>query len=550
MVVGLLAILAWFTGSGLIHLEPANLAGMFSQEPTSIITTAGIVIVSYMGLTQVASVAEEVRNPERNLPLGMFLAFGTAILVYSVGTAVMVGVVSADALAQNGGDLTPVATVANVLVGRGGVILVTVAAVLGFSSVANAGILSASRYPLAMSRDNVLPRFFSRIQARGTPVYAICITVALILAFVLLLDPLKIAKLAGAFLLMMFGLSCLAVMVMRESHIESYDPGYHSPFYPWLHLMGVLSPIWVVMEMGLLASLFTGGLIAFGAMWYTYYARDRVNREGAILHVFERLGRQRDVGLDRELREIMKEKGLRDADPFEEVVASAAIIDVPGTGSLRNVIWEAAAYLSETCGTSAKKLGEGFLNGTIVGMTPVSHGVALPHLRLTTIDSSRMVLVRCQHGIEMDVDSSTGPAQEQAEPVRAVFFLVSPGKDPGQHLRILAQIAGRVDREDFMEAWLSASSHQDLKEAVLRDERVLALTLVMNTPTASLIGLALKDVEMPEGTLIALVNRESEAIVPRGETVLEEGDRLTVIGEPAGLMIMGRRFKRRPALTD
>lgn len=101
-----------------------------------------------------------------------------------------------------------------------------------------------------------------------------------------------------------------------------------------------------------------------------------------------------------------------------------------------------------------------------------------------------------------------------------------------------------------MEAWLSASSHQDLKEAVLRDERVLALTLVMNTPTASLIGLALKDVEMPEGTLIALVNRESEAIVPRGETVLEEGDRLTVIGEPAGLMIMGRRFKRRPALTD
>ena len=126
-----------------------------------------------------------------------------------------------------------------------------------------------------------------------------------------------------------------------------------------------------------------------------------------------------------------------------------------------------SAYLAETCDTSAKRLGDGFLKGTVVGMTPVSHGVALPHLRLTTIDSSRMVLVRCIDGIEMDVDSA-GTAQEQPEPVRAVFFLVSPEKNPGRHLRILAQIAGRVDKEDFMDAWLSASNHQELKEAVLR----------------------------------------------------------------------------------
>ena len=82
--------------------------------------------------------------------------------------------------------------------------------------------------------------------------------------------------------------------------------------------------------MGILPSLFTGGLITFGAMWYNYYARERVDREGAIYHVFERLGRQRDTGLDRELRQIMKEKGLREADPFEEVVTAAAIIDTPG----------------------------------------------------------------------------------------------------------------------------------------------------------------------------------------------------------------------------
>ena len=543
MVVGLLVLLAWFTGVGLMNIEPANLRGMFLQAPGPMVATAGLVVVSYMGLTKVASVAEEVRNPERNLPLGMFLAFGTAILVYAVGTGVMVGVVSADVLARDGGDLTPVATVANVLVGPWGTILMTTAAVLAFSSVANAGILSASRYPLAMSRDKLLPRFFSRIQAGGAPVHAVYATVGLILVFVVFFDATGIAKLAGAFQLTMFALSCLAVIVMRESRIESYDPLYRSPFYPWLHILGVLAPFWLIVQMGLLASLFTGGLITFGAMWYSYYARERVDREGAIYHVFERLGRNRDAGLDRELREIMKEKGLRDADPFEEVVTAASIIDTPGGTGFRDVIWEASAHLADASGVPVKELGEDFLQGTVVGMTPVSHGVALPHLRRTDIESARMVLVRCPGGMKMDVEIAEGRVHE-SEPVQAVFFLMSPLDDPGRHLRLLAQIAGRVDKEDFMGAWLSASNHQELKEAILRDDRLLTLTLKPGTPSQSLMGRALKDIPLPEGTLIALVRRGSEVVIPRGATVLERGDRLTIIGEPAGLRALGERFER------
>ena len=543
MVVGLLVLLAWFTGVGLMSIEPANLGGMFLQAPGSIVATAGLVVVSYMGLTKVASVAEEVQNPERNLPLGMFLAFGTAILIYTVGTAVMVGVVSADVLARDGGDLTPVATVANVLVGPWGTMLMTTAAVLAFSSVANAGILAASRYPLAMSRDNVLPRFFSRIQAGGAPVYAVYSTVGLILVFVVFFDATGIAKLAGAFQLTMFALSCLAVIVMRESRIESYDPRYRSPFYPWLHILGVLTPFWLIVQMGPLVSLFTGGLITFGAMWYSYYARERVDREGAIYHIFERLGRNRDAGLDRELRQIMKEKGLREADPFEEVVTAASIIDTPGGTGFCDVIWEASAHLADASGVPVKDLGEDFLQGTIVGMTPVSHGVALPHLRRTDIEAARMVLVRCPGGMEMDVEIAEGRDHE-SEPVQAVFFLMSPLDDPGRHLRILAQIAGRVDREDFMDAWLSASNHQELKEALLRDDRLLTVTLRPGTPSASLMGRALRDIPLPEGTLIALVRRGSEVVIPRGATVLEPGDRLTIIGEPAGLLALGERFER------
>ena len=142
----------------------------------------------------------------------------------------------------------------------------------------------------------------------------------------------------------------------------------------------------------------------------------------------------------------------------------------------------------------------------------------------------------------MDVDLAEG-RDGQSEPVQAVFFLMSPLDDPGQHLRLLAQIAGRVDKEDFMEAWLSASNHQELKEAILRDDRLLTLTLEPDTPSATLIGRALKDIVLPEGTLIALVRRGPEVVIPRGATVLERGDRLTIIGEPVGLGTLEERFK-------
>ena len=169
LLIGLIVLLLWFCGFGLLQVEFGQLGSVFQPESAGLVSTAGLVIVSYMGLTKVASVAEEVKNPERNLPLGTFLAFGTAVLVYVVGTMVMIGVTGADVLAaaDNGhGDLTPVATVARDMAGPVGAVIMTIAALLAVSSGANAGILSASRYPLAMGRDRILPDVFGRVGGR------------------------------------------------------------------------------------------------------------------------------------------------------------------------------------------------------------------------------------------------------------------------------------------------------------------------------------------------------------------------------------------------
>ena len=541
LLIGLLILLAWFCGVGLFQLEVGHFSGLFASGSTGLISTAGLVIVSYMGLTQVASVAEEVKDPDRNLPLGMFLAFASVVAIYVVGTSVMVGVVGVDVLAAAGGDLTPAATVAERLVGPWGAAIMTVAAVLAFSSVANAGILAASRYPLAMGRDRILPSLFSHLGGRGTPTIGIAVTVGMILLSVMVFDASKIAKLASAFQMVMFALACLAVIVMRESRIESYDPGFRSPLYPSLQIIGILGPFWLIVNMGLLPTLFTGGLITFGAMWYTYYARDKVDREGAIFHVFERLGRQRYEGLDRELREIMKERGPREADPFDELLTHARLLDLEGPVAFEELANQASDKLALELPVTASQLCEGFLLGTRMGATPVSHGAALPHMRSELLDSSHILLARVREGVRFESESG-GVERASDEAIRAVFFLVSPEADPGQHLRILAQIARRVDQDSFMPEWLRAESEEQLKEALFRNERIFVMMLGDDPAGSALIGLQLREVSLPDGTLIAMIRRGDELVIPRGDTTLLDGDRLTVLGRPEGISALRDRY--------
>ena len=527
LVVGLLGILAVFVGTGLPRVRPAAFEGFFDAGFGSIVGTAGLVYISYVGVTKIASLSEEVRDPERNIPLGIFLALATALGVYVLGTIVMTGVVP---MAELAGDLTPVASAAERTMGHAGAVAVSIAALLAFTSVANAGILSASRYPLAMSRDRLVPRVFRQLTAKKIPWVGIVATVGAIVATILFLDPTRIAKLASAFQLLMFALVCLAVIVMRESRIESYDPGYRAPLYPWLQLVGIVTPLLLIAEMGGVAIAVSGLFVVAGIVLYLGYGKKRVTRSGAVYHVFARLGEQGlDAGLDPELRTILREKGLREDDPFEHMVTEAEVVDLDGAMPFEELVSEVSARLAPRVPATREELERGFLEGTRIGATPVTHGVSLPHLRLFDLDRPAMVMVRAPEGIEVDVTDVHG-AHSASEPIHALFFLVSPEEDPKQHLRILAQIAERVDDEGFLESWLGARNEQVLKEILLQDELFVSLRLRTGGAGHEWIGKALRELDLPDGVLIALVRRQGRFLVPRGGTVLEEGDRLTILG--------------------
>ena len=545
LVVLLLALLSWFLVAGSIQIRPANFSNFLGKGSENILSAAGLVFISYVGVTKVISVAGEIKNPERNLPLGLFLAIGTAITVYIVGLLVMVGVSGTEGLSLVDGkiNLTPVSTVAAAITGSTtGSYVMAIAAILAFLSVANAGILSASRYPLAMSRDHLLPASLRKVDEKGTPIIGIIVSSGLIIVAILFLDPLKIAKLASAFQLLMFALLCMSVIVMREAKLDSYDPGFRAPFYPWLQIVGALSCILIIGVMGWLPIIFSSGIVVVGVVWYFGYARKRVDRYGAIYHIFERLGRKRFVQLDAELRGILKEKGLRAHDPFDEIVAKARVIDAPAGASFEDIVSSAAEELSALLPTTATALSDGFLEGTRVGATPVTGGVALPHLRVPEIEQPLMVIARSREGISINIGDVFGEQHEE-QAIHAIFFLVSPESDPSQHLRLLAQLAGHVDQEGFMAKWLSASTNQGLKEILLREDRFMALRLEVGTSTEPLIGAPIRSLLFPEDCLVAMIHRRGHMVVPRGSTVLEENDQLTIIGDKQGIVSLKEQFK-------
>jgi mannitol/fructose-specific phosphotransferase system IIA component (Ntr-type) len=227
----------------------------------------------------------------------------------------------------------------------------------------------------------------------------------------------------------------------------------------------------------------------------------------------------------------MKEKGLRKEDPFDEIVARAQFIDAGPADTFESIAPQASGLLAERLRVGADKIYEGFMRGTKIGASPVSHGAALPHIRLKDIQQAEMVLVRCRTSVhiemlqEFDEDAATG------EPIHAIFFLASPEGHPGQHLRILAQIAGRVDDDDYVQAWLEADTDQDLKEILLRDEHYVSIKLLYGSPGEPMIGKALRELSIPHGCLVAMVRRGELTFVPWGNTLLSEGDQLTIIGD-------------------
>jgi len=301
IVVVMLAALGWFAAGSAPSVQSANYADFFADGLGGLFAATGLVFVSYAGVTKVASVAEEVEDPGKNIPLGILGSLAFTTVLYVAIVAVLVGVTDPGTVA---GSQTPMADAADAVLGWGGWIAVILAAMLALVSTANAGILSSSRYPFAMSRDKLAPPSLATVSDRfGTPATSITVTGVVLLLLIAFVPILEIAKLASAFQIMVFALINVAVVAFREGSVE-YEPEFTSPLYPWMQIFGTVTGLLLLTQMGPIAYGGSIVIVLASGLWYAFYVRPRVNREGAATDAIRRqVGRDALTDVEAEIDE-------------------------------------------------------------------------------------------------------------------------------------------------------------------------------------------------------------------------------------------------------
>ncbi len=198
IVIAVLVALSTLSGVGATTAMPELLDPLFPQGFMGIVAGAGLVFVVYAGVTKVCSVAEEIKNPTRNIPLGMLGSLAIVMVLYAVVGTVVTANVPAEHFQGEAGQMA-MATAAGIVFGnKWAASLMAVVGCLGMISVCNAGILASSRFPFAMARDGLVPQVLERVHPRfGTPMFSIALTGAVLTLLVVGLPVVKLAKLAS-----------------------------------------------------------------------------------------------------------------------------------------------------------------------------------------------------------------------------------------------------------------------------------------------------------------------------------------------------------------
>lgn len=462
LVIILLVILVVYVVWGLPAVKVQYFEPFAPNGMKSVLATAGFVFVSYGGLLKVSSIAEEVKNPSRVIPLGMILSLLIVGALYILVIFVTSGVLGAEKLNYS---LTPITTGAAAFMGPVGVIVVSIAAILAFVSTANAGIMASSRYLLALSRDELLPGFLGKINRKfHTPHMAIIIT-SLVMIGALFVKLGVLVKAASAVLILTYIFSCVSVIILRESRLQNYQPHFKVPLYPWLQIVGIIGFIALLLAIGKAVLVMVFLFVLGGFLVYWCYGRIRSGREYALLHLIERITAKEltSRSLETELKEIIRERDDIAQDRFDKVIEDSIVLDIDKKMSLESFFKLAADALSvRAVRADPEVLLRLLLERERKSTTVLNPFLAIPHIIIKGERTFGILMVRSRTGIEFSPGAGC---------VHAVFFLIGTMDERNFHLRALAAIAQIVHDPGFGKKWLAARNEESLRDIILLGKR-------------------------------------------------------------------------------
>jgi APA family basic amino acid/polyamine antiporter len=261
------AVILYVIAAGLGHVQAANWEPFMPFGWSGVVAGAGLVFFAYIGFDGVTTAAEESKNPERDMPIGIIGSLFFCTLLYIVVSGVITGMVPL-------ADIDIKAPLARAFTDVGntfGAALIAAGAIVGLTSVLLVLLYGQSRIFFAMSRDGLLPGMFSRLHPRfATPHLSTALVGALvaIAAGIFPLDDL--ARFVSIGTLFAFVLVAIGVVVLRRTAPDLHRP-FRCPLVPWVPLATIAACYYLMSGLGLETWLRLGIWMALGLAIYFLY---------------------------------------------------------------------------------------------------------------------------------------------------------------------------------------------------------------------------------------------------------------------------------------
>ncbi|MBN2002859.1 MAG: amino acid permease [Anaerolineae bacterium] len=280
IVIILVLILGLFVIRGLFSIDPELHKPFLPHGWSAVVECVGLIIVSFTGFEKVSTIAEEIKQPGRNLPLAIIGAVCIATLLYSFVLYVSTGIV---AYAEQVTYQAPLVEAANRFMSTAGIIGMSIAALLATASSANAAILASSRINYAMGRDCIMPDWFNAIHPKFlTPYRSVVVTGIGAVLLALSGQAEVLTEVSSALFMVSYALLAISVLVMRQSHPTWYKPSFRVPLYPIVPVLGGVLAIAVIFTMKPMSQLAGAGLVVVSLMWYAVWVRHKAKVAGTL----------------------------------------------------------------------------------------------------------------------------------------------------------------------------------------------------------------------------------------------------------------------------
>lgn len=461
LVIALLLLMVAFIARGFSSINPGHFKPFAPMGIRSVLSTTGFVFVSYGGLIQVASMAGEIKNPGRVIPLAMIMSLVAIVILYVLIVFVSSGVLGSEQLDNS---LTPIADTAGAFAGRLGYVVVGFAAAMAFVTTVNAGIMTASRYLFALSKDKLLPGGLSKISAKKQVPYVSVLVTGIVIAAVVFVKLDILVEAASTVFLLSYILASVSVILLRESGIGNYRPSFRAPFYPWTQIVTIIIFSFVMLEMGEESFFVTVVLILAGVVFYRYYGQASAQKESALLHLIERIAAKELVTgrLENELKQIVRDRDEIVTDRFDKIIEDCPVLDIEGPVSVEEFFRLAAERLCGRLGVEQGILFALLAARERKNSTVMMPDLAVPHIVIEGERAFDVLVARCREGIRFS---------EGYPNVRKVFVLAGTRDERKFHLQAISAVAQVVQNPQFEEQFIEAKDEQALRDVILLAKR-------------------------------------------------------------------------------